>query len=182
MLLFFEKLANFFLHQTLLVLGCARQSCNVIISGRNLRYNRALQIVQNEAYLNAIHLSSILRRKRRQVLPAYAGFLDIDPGPGVTTQQELCSVMSTNFQFVLNCNELSRLCAIGFECSHVNVISGAKFTLDRFGSPAPFTQCLQYSLEQFMFYCPVIPVVVPPIAPPVQQSPTTATTNSPLNM
>ena len=33
---------------------CYVQTCHQIISGRNLRYSRALQIVQSEEYLNAV--------------------------------------------------------------------------------------------------------------------------------
>jgi hypothetical protein len=44
--------------------SCYVRSCDQSISGRNLEYNRALQIVQNEEYLSAADLSVIRRRKR----------------------------------------------------------------------------------------------------------------------
>ena len=45
--------------------GCFTRSCDQIITGRNLMYGRALQIVQNEEYLNEADLNVIRRRKRR---------------------------------------------------------------------------------------------------------------------
>ena len=39
--------------------NCYVQTCHQIISGRNLRYSRALQIVQSEEYLNAVDKSII---------------------------------------------------------------------------------------------------------------------------
>ena len=43
---------------------CYIRSCDQAITGRNLEYNRALQIVQKEEYLSAADLSVIRRRKR----------------------------------------------------------------------------------------------------------------------
>ena len=36
--------------------NCYVQTCHQIISGRNLRYSRALQIIQSEEYLNAVDI------------------------------------------------------------------------------------------------------------------------------
>ena len=42
-----------------------RQTCKVRVTGRNLRYQRALQIVQDEEYLSAIDLDDIRRYRRK---------------------------------------------------------------------------------------------------------------------
>ena len=41
-----------------------RQTCKVRVTGRNMRYQRALQIVQDEEYLSAIDLDDIRRYRR----------------------------------------------------------------------------------------------------------------------
>ena len=42
-----------------------RQTCKVRVTGRNMRYQRALQIVQDEEYLSAIDLDDIRRYRRK---------------------------------------------------------------------------------------------------------------------
>ena len=45
--------------------NCFTRTCDQIITGRNLKYGRALQIVQNEEYLDEADLNIIRRRKDR---------------------------------------------------------------------------------------------------------------------
>ena len=45
--------------------GCHVRTCDQTITGRNLDYSTALQIIQNEEYLTAADLSVI--RKKREV-------------------------------------------------------------------------------------------------------------------
>ena len=40
-----------------------RQTCKVRVSGRQMRYRRALQVIQEEEYLSAIDLDDIRRRR-----------------------------------------------------------------------------------------------------------------------
>ena len=58
-----------FLFQLVLVLWTInmsfRQTCKVRVTGRNMRYQRALQIVQDEEYLSAIDLDDIRRYRRK---------------------------------------------------------------------------------------------------------------------
>lgn len=135
-----------------LLIGCARQSCNQVISGRNLRYRRALQIVQNEAYLNAADLS-ILRRSKR-ACPCYAGFLDIDSSLGVTTLGELCAVPPV----IVEDNFRSACAIFAAPCTatYTNVISGSTFTLIVGSTVSCYQQCYQYSIDQYNFYCPTV--------------------------
>ena len=42
--------------------GCFVRTCDQIITGRNLRYGRVLQIVQNEEYLDDADFDIIRRR------------------------------------------------------------------------------------------------------------------------
>ena len=135
----------------LLKLVCARQSCNQIISGRNLRYNRALQIVQNEEYLDVADLS-ILRRSKRQNND-YAGYLDIDSNSGVTTLDQLCSATNVNAAFQDNCAVLLKKCMTAPGCTFNNVITGASVTLSNKDFVA---QCIQYSTDQFNLLCPIV--------------------------
>ena len=44
---------------------CFRQTCNAVVTGRRLRYARALQIIQNEEYLSALDLDDIRRKTVR---------------------------------------------------------------------------------------------------------------------
>ena len=41
---------------------CFRQTCTAVVTGRRLRYARALQIIQNEEYLSALDLDDIRRK------------------------------------------------------------------------------------------------------------------------
>ena len=49
-----------------------RQTCKVRISGRQMRYRRALQVIQDEEYLSAIDLDDI--RLRRNSLRKHQPF------------------------------------------------------------------------------------------------------------
>ena len=49
---------------------CFVRTCNQLISGRNLRYGRVLEIVQNEEYLDAADLDQI-RRRALSSIPNY---------------------------------------------------------------------------------------------------------------
>ena len=49
---------------------CFVRTCNQVISGRNLRYGRVLEIVQNEEYLDAADLDQI-RRRALSSIPNY---------------------------------------------------------------------------------------------------------------
>ena len=49
---------------------CFVRTCNQVISGRNLRYGRVLEIVQNEEYLDAADLDQI-RRRALSSIPDY---------------------------------------------------------------------------------------------------------------
>ena len=49
---------NFF--SLVLTMSCYRQTCTQIITGRNLKYLRALEILQNEEYLQASGLDDII--------------------------------------------------------------------------------------------------------------------------
>ena len=46
--------------------SCYVQTCNQFIMGRNLRYKEALQIIQDEEYLDAVQFDMILNRKKRK--------------------------------------------------------------------------------------------------------------------
>ena len=50
-----------------------RQTCKVLITGRQLRYRRALQVIQEEEYLSAIDLDDIKHRRvfQKEHLPLY---------------------------------------------------------------------------------------------------------------
>ena len=50
-----------------------RQTCKVRISGRQMRYRRALQVIQEEEYLSAIDLDDIRLRRvsKRKRLPSH---------------------------------------------------------------------------------------------------------------
>ena len=52
---------------------CYQRQCDQIISGRNLLYSRALEIVQNEEYLTEADLNLIRRRYKRQNTPTDQG-------------------------------------------------------------------------------------------------------------
>ena len=40
-----------------------RQTCKVRVSGRRMRYQRALQVIQEEEYLSAVDLDDIRQRR-----------------------------------------------------------------------------------------------------------------------
>ena len=46
-----------------------RQTCKVRVSGRQMRYRRALQVIQDEEYLSAIDLDDIRHRREFQRKP-----------------------------------------------------------------------------------------------------------------
>ena len=53
-------------------MSCYRQTCTQIVTGRNLKYLRALQIVQNEEYMRATDLKNIIRNLYEGVMRDYA--------------------------------------------------------------------------------------------------------------
>ncbi len=61
------------------LLSCHERVCDQTITGRNLTYARALEIVQQEIYLTAADLS-ILKRKKRSPIYYGSGSLSIDEG------------------------------------------------------------------------------------------------------
>ena len=46
---------------------CFTRTCDQLISGRNLQYNRVLEIVQNEEYLSAADIGQIRKAGRRKL-------------------------------------------------------------------------------------------------------------------
>ena len=52
-------------------MSCYRQTCTQIVTGRNLKYLRALQIVQNEEYMRATDLKNIIRNLYEGVMRDY---------------------------------------------------------------------------------------------------------------
>ena len=46
-----------------------RQTCKVRVSGRQMRYRRALQVIQDEEYLSAVDLDDIRHRREFQRKP-----------------------------------------------------------------------------------------------------------------
>ena len=52
-------------------MSCYRQTCTQIVTGRNLKYLRALQIVQNEEYMRATDLKKIIRNLYEGVMRDY---------------------------------------------------------------------------------------------------------------
>lgn len=51
--------------------SCFKQTCKQTISGRNLRYRKALDLIQSEEYLSAADKDSILRLKRYKRSPDF---------------------------------------------------------------------------------------------------------------
>ena len=46
--------------------SCYVQTCEQLIMGRNLRYQEALRIIQNEEYLEAADFDMVLNRKKKR--------------------------------------------------------------------------------------------------------------------
>ena len=62
-----------------------RQTCKLRVSGRNMRYQRALQIVQDEEYLSVIDLDDIRHYRRKTKKYKIGGILDLNPDKGIVS-------------------------------------------------------------------------------------------------
>ena len=78
---------NYFLFLFMLVIWTQtmsfRQTCKLRVSGRNMRYQRALQIVQDEEYLSVIDLDDIRHYRRKTKKYKIGGILDLNPDKGI---------------------------------------------------------------------------------------------------
>ena len=96
---------------------CFTRTCDQLISGRNLQYNRVLEIVQNEEYLSAADIGQIRktgrvesrgRRIKRQVITSggIKGRLCNGDGTDISgfvcgAEGDICSPDLTPFPFIL---------------------------------------------------------------------------------
>ena len=85
---------------------CFVRTCNQVISGRNLRYGRVLEIVQNEEYLDAADLDQI-RRRALSSIPDYQFQLrtkvkrQTAPIPKPPTPNPPAGITSQSFNFIV---------------------------------------------------------------------------------
>ena len=110
---------------------CYLRQCDQIISGRNLLYSRALEIVQNEEYLTEADLDLIRRRYKRQ---------SIDQMPNISVISPIFEDLPTASESVQDDNLLPTLVSIGVGIGTVAVaalyaIPDIPLTLEGSGVP-----------------------------------------------
>jgi hypothetical protein len=144
--------------------SCYVQTCNQIISGRQLSYNRALEIVQSEKYLDAADIDLIRRLKRfkRQGDNPVIPILDMFGGETVLTSTQFCAQVTSsgtsivNSQIASECetiiNEMcppSEGCNGCQTCTVFNIVTSTLVVL----SPDTVSACIAYSTGQVDTLC-----------------------------
>ncbi len=122
--------------------GCVVQSCDQIITGRQLSYIRALTIVQGEEYLQAADLD-LIRKKARLKRVASNQVLNYFNGASLSS---FCEQLASKNLTVLATSECSTLCPQITTCSDVmitNIYTGQSvFFNDKFDCIAKSIQAV----------------------------------------
>jgi hypothetical protein len=145
---------------------CYVQTCNQIISGRQLSYNRALEIVQSEEYLDAAD-TDLIRRLKRLKRQANMGFPILDMFDQALTITEFCTKVissgtsAVNILIVSECfyiiNEICGGVIASGSCTVLNILTNSTVVL----SPVYESVCIAYSTGQVDTLCFPTTITVP---------------------
>ena len=130
--------------------GCARQTCDQTITGRNLPYQRILEIIQEEEYLEAADLDLTTRRRRskrvkRQLVTI--PILDFFNGASLEVFCQEMSIRCVRCVAEIACNSVCPLITSCRANPIVNFYTGESVQFKI------FDECFNYVVDQTAILC-----------------------------
>ena len=137
--------------------SCYVQTCDQTISGRQMLYERALEVVQEEEYLDAADLDIIRRHKirvKRQTMTAGA-LLDYYPTQSLT---EFCTTITTSTIPTVTCGAGAVLQPVCLDCTAAVGCGACAGSFTNFYTNEVITltdinACMSYSTNQIVTLC-----------------------------